>query len=70
MRHDYSMTSVWCCFFSGHYWDEAQPEGLSSTLVWKLVEARNVRNENGNAVTYTVKSLYNTMFGVHRNRLC
>ena len=46
------------CFVVGHYWNEAQPEGLSSTLVWKIVEARNVRSEKGITITSTVKTLH------------
>ena len=30
------------------------------------MEARNVRNENGNAVIYTVKSLYNAWLKIFR----
>lgn len=46
----------------GHYWAESQPEGLPATLVWKLVEARNmksdtgllwVQQESGDVFTYT-----------------
>lgn len=54
-----SRSGVWFCpeykhllhvcrgSIEGHYWGEAQPEGLPATLVWKHIEARNIRRDTG-----------------------
>ena len=44
----FSNLIVFVVILPGHYWGEAQPEGLPATLVWKHIEARNIRRDTGN----------------------